>query len=1094
MTPYWKIVLRTVKSSFTRFLAILAIIALGVGFFSGLTLTMPCFLDTGDKYIKEYNLFDFRLISTIGFTDEDILKLSELEGVKAAEGAYFADAITTKSTNDQDTFVVRYHSLMNDINLMSLEAGRLPEAPNEIVVDGYRLDEDFIGTRLQISPSNTESSLDALKYDEYVVVGIARSPAYMNFQRGTTNVGSGSIWIYAYMPEEGFSSEYYTEAYLYYDTPYYIYSDEYQAFVDEKTDVLEAELQRIIDERFDDLIGDARSEVEDARETLLTEQADAWAELQDGYQELLDAREEISDARNELDDAYSEILDSRRTLADAQTEIDNNRRLVDEQEAELNAKATELEAGLVEANSIRENLVLQLAEVTSQKAELEFQLSEVNDAIAQISYANAMGIPLPEGTPALEELMTNKAMLEAGIEQCESGMFQLQAGIEEVDRTLAELNSYQAQIEAGRREIEEARNQINSAQQQVNSGLIRLESGYREYEDALEEFDNGLADYHEGWRTYYEGLGKYQREIAAAYREVGYYQSELDKFEEPDTFVLGRKTNIGYVSFENDAKMVDGIAKVFPVFFFALAALVCSTTMSRMVSDERSQIGTMRAMGYSDLSIAMKYILYSGTASLIGCIGGYFGGIRLFPYIIWTAYNMMYGFAPVEFTGDTLVFILVIIVSLLCSVGVTCLTILGELKCMPAELIRPKAPVAGKRILLERIGFIWKRLKFTYKVSIRNVFRFKKRMWMMIIGIAGCTALLFAAFGIRDSINDVVDVEYDNIMTYHVQASFKDRISEETIRQTVAKADEHFGVTSETVLVRNESVTHNGDAIREFTLIVSEDSNISNAIHTFADGNEVNFPGDNEIAISSKLAERNNLQAGDSITLSYGDNGESFTVKIAYVFENYTFHYALMNGTTYENCFGKPYQANSALIVRSGLNSADNTGVTDYDYGSYLGSNSNVKSWSAVTESRESFRQTIKQLNSVVVLVIGCAAALAFIVLFNLNNINITERIREIATIKVLGFRRGETGMYMFRENLILVFMGFVLGVPLGIVFHRFVIAQIDIDMVKYMVKILPVSYLYSFILVVLFSLIVDFVMRIKIEKIDMAESLKSIE
>ncbi len=1099
MSSYWKDILRTIKGSFARFLAILAIIALGVGFFSGLTLTMPCFLDTGDKYLKENNFYDFRLISTIGFEDEDISKISNLEGVKYAEGAYFKDAITMFGNSNRegssDPFVVRYHSLLNNINLITLESGRLPESPNEIVVDGYRFNEDIIGTTFKITENNSEDSIDAFNVLEFTVVGVGRSPLYMNFQRGTTNVGSGSIYVYAYMLPEVFASEYFTEAYVYYGTDYYIYSDEYQEFVDSKTPELEDAVQRIIEERYDSLLGDIKDELQDGKDTLEEERSEAWQELEDGRLELIDAREEIEQARIELEDAYSEILDARSELENAQREIDEGYEEINRQEAELNAREAEIDAGISQANTMRQGLSAQLNDVTDQINELTHNLNDVNAAIEQITVANNLGIPLPEGTPSLTELMTTKAMLEAGLTQAQEGQQQLQDGISQIDNTLAELQGYKAQIAAGRNQISEARARLDDARQQVLDGLNELALGNSEYEDALEEFESGLKDYYDGWDSYYEGLYTFQREIAAANRELNYYQTEIDNAIDADTYVLDRKTNVGYVSFENDSKLVDGIAKVFPVFFFALAALVCSTTMSRMVSDERSQIGTMRALGYSDISIAMKYILYSGSASVAGCIAGYFIGIRLFPAIIWSAYGMMYGFAPCEFTSDPLIFVLVMLVSLLCSVGVTCLTIFGELSSMPAELIRPKAPVAGKRILLERMTFIWKYLHFTWKVSIRNVFRFKKRMWMMIIGIAGCTALLFAAFGIRDSINDVVDVEYDTILTYHVTATFKDNISEESIRKTIDNCNEHFGVESDVVLVRNESVSHHGtNAIREFTLIVSDDPNVGNAIHTFTGDELVNWPGDNEVAISSKLAEKNNLKAGDMITLNYGDNGENFTLRIAYVFENYTFHYALMNAATYENCFDKPFEPTSALVIRSGDNSAESTGITDYDYGSYLASNSNVKAWSAITESRESFRQTIKQLNSVVFLVIGCAAALAFIVLFNLNNINITERIREIATIKVLGFREGETGMYMFRENLILVFMGFVLGVPLGIVFHRFVINQIDIDMVKYMVKILPISYVYSFLLVVLFSLIVDVVMRIKISKIDMAESLKGME
>ena len=1134
MSSYWKTVIRSIKNSFARFAAILAIIALGVGFYSGLSLTMPCFLETGDRFVGDHDLYDLRLISTIGFDDEDIEKLRTAEGVEDVSGAYLQDAMVYDPKDpDQVVSVVRFHSVTEGINIPEVTAGRMPQAGNEVVVDGYRCPDSMIGSTLLISESNDKDTKNAFSYTEYTVVGTVRSPYYLNFQRGTTDVGGGTVTFYAYIPESGFDMEYYTECFvdLINDDP--IYSDDYEEFSDRSSDEMEILLQDIIDERFDDLMEEKRQELQDASDELEEARADALEELEDARQELLDAhqdiidaQDELDDARDELDDADSTLTNARADLDDALDEINEGRQAIEDgedeideqeqqllsQEAQLTDAKTQLETGIATANSTLETLQATKTELETTIETLTTSLETVNASIEAIE-------ELPEDErdqDTLIALTAQKTQLDTGLTEAQTGLTQTEAGIATATATIADLqtqldqvNTGLSQVAAGKVAIEEARDELEEAREELENGIAEYESGLSDYNSGLSDYNSGLSDYNDGveelndgieeyldgQREYYEGLVEYQDEISSGYRALGFGYAMLNDIDDPETFVLDRRTNVGYVSFDNDAHIVDGIARVFPIFFFALAALVCSTTMQRMVADERMQIGSMRAMGYSGFSIIMKYVIYAGLASVIGCTAGYLGGVKLFPYVIWQVYGMMYGFAPIVFVGSIKIFLLSLFVSLVCSVGVTVVTALSELSGTPAELMRPKSPPAGKRIILERIGFIWKRLRFTHKVSIRNVFRFKKRMWMMIIGIAGCTALLITGFGIKDSIDGIVDYQYDNITVYDIEADFKDGTSVSSMEKALKDTDAHFGVGTDSALIRIESVTHNGpDIIRDVTLMVSDDPGIGAVLIGESAGEKMPWPSDGKIAISSKLADKCGIGPGDDITLSYGDMGESFTCEVEYVFDNYIYHYAFMNGTTYEAMFGEAYEPSTFLITREGDNSPEATGITDYDYASYLAGNKNVKSWSVVSEMRSSFRETMTQLNKVVILIIGCAAALAFIVLFNLNNINITERIREIATIKVLGFDRVETGSYVFRENFILVFMGFIFGIPLGIALHRFVIAQIEMDTVTFICRIFPISYVYSLGFVILFSVIVDLVMRRKIDRIDMAESLKSVE
>lgn len=1102
-SAYIKTIFRTIKNSMGRFMAILAIIALGVGFYSGLVLTEPCFMATAEDFIDDYKLYDLRLISTIGFNDEDIANIQNIRGVDSVEGAYFTDALTNiRSGNSEDAVgVCRIHSITNEVNTLKVVDGRLPENSREIVIDGYNFGSDQLGKTIVIADENTDDTFDSLNDTEYTIVGIIRSPYYMNFQRGTTNVGNGSISYYAYVMPEAFTAEYYSEVYVYCDERAKSYSDNYDQLVDTISNQYEDELQVIIEDRFNDTIGDAYDEYNDAYAEFIEERDNASAELEDARIQLEDARQELADAWAELVDAEIELSDGESELYNARHELSEAEALLNDKEDELNRAQIEVDNNRITAINTRTELVAQLDTVNATIAELESAIPQLQAGIDQIN----QGLPFitdPDTLAAMEaqltELSTNLAMAQAGLAQAQAGKIQLEAGIAQVDDGLAQLDAAQAQIDDGRTQIADGRAQIASGRNEINTHTTELSDGWESYEDGLAQYEDGLAEYLDGVREYNDGLREYQDEISHAYRELGVASKLIyDATHDVDinTYVLDRDTNVGYVCFESDSQIVSGVAKVFPVFFFAIAALVCSTTMQRMVNDERTHIGTMKAMGYSGFSIIMKYVIYAGLASVIGCTLGYLGGIKLFPYVIWDVYGMMYGFAPVTFVSSLPVFILAMVVSLACSVGVTVITALGELKGMPAELIRPKAPTAGKRILLERVTFIWERLGFLIKISARNVFRFKKRMLMMIVGIAGCSALLVTAFGIRNSISDIVGIQYEKILTYNLSVTFEDDASADEIMASIEDTNDMLGVDTVSVLANMSPIKHNGeDAIRDVYLIASDDPNILEATHIVVDGEEMPWPEDNMIAITRKLADKNGLSVGDMITFEYGDSGETFTLQIQYVCDNYIYHYAFMNANTYEMMMGETYSPTTALIIRKGDNSADATGVSDADYGAKLANNGPVKSWSVVSDSIASFTETMSKLDAVVILIIGCSGALAFIVLFNLNNINITERIREIATLKVLGFNRRETGAYVFRENFILVFMGYVVGAPLGVALNSFVIAQIEMDMVTFIVKVLPISFVYALLFVVAFSLIVNAIIRIKIERIDMAESLKSIE
>ena len=1136
MSSYVKTVLRSIKLTLPRFIAIFAIIALGVGFFAGLKVTTPSFVYTADKYTKDLSLFDFKLISTIGFTDEDIEELAKRTNA-VVEGAYSTDC-SARMGDNVSTDTVRFLSITENVNRLSLETGRLPQKDDEIVIDAYRFPEIELGTKLVLSDETSAKSLEMFKYREYTIVGTARSPIYLNFQRGTSDEGSGSVTYYVCALPGAFDSEYYTEAYLYANTGFYIYSDEYKDWAGTAERQYKVALRSVINDRFESILRDEYDKLYDGVDEFNEGIDDARKELEDARKKLDDAKKELEDAQEELDKKKKELDDGKATLDESRDQLYQYEQELYSTKVQLDEAGERAESAKAELDSLKKNIDALHKEITDARSELRNDRTEVSARKAVLEYSvtvyqnaiKSLEAGIEDSKARLEQADNDwdrfwiegqlnaqeesKANYEFLLKQAEKEMEELDekaSGFEarekaiknkqkSYDSKVADYNDkYQAymsdklQYDTGISTYESSKAQYDSAYSQYLSGLAQYEDGLEQIEDAQAQIDDGWKEYRDGIYEYWKGYTEFSSTADNVFRSNLQYGYEvLESVDDPDTYILGRDKNTGYVCFDNDSQIVDGVSAVFPVFFFAIAALVCSTTMSRMVSDERGIIGTMRALGYSDFAIVMKYAIYAGSAAILGSVLGYLGGTKLFPYVIWEVYKMMYGFTSLSFRNSVPLFFLVLAVSLLCTVGVTVVTSMSALKGMPAELIRPKAPLPGKRILLEYVGFIWKRLKFLHKVSLRNVFRFKKRMWMMIVGIAGCTSLLLTAFGLYDSICNVVNVQYDNIMKYDVDIMFDDKYRQYELEEAAINAGKDAGVNYEYAIIKSDSAKNNSSGyVRDVGLFISDDPNIDTifGLMDVKTGEKLSWPADGEVAISQKLAEKNKIKAGDTVTLLYGDDEHEVTVKVGEVFMNYTFHYVLMTPATYKEFFGKPYTPETLLI-----STENKTQEEGYKFASYLSDNYDLKTWSVTSDSRESFSNTMERLNYVIVLVISCAAALAFIVLFNLNNINITERIREIATLKVMGFNRVETGAYVTRENIMLVIMGYFAGIPLGFVLHRFVMSQIAMDIVTYDVRISPLSYLYSLAFVILFSTIVNLIMRARIEKIDMAESLKSAE
>lgn len=980
-----KTTIREIKGSLGRYLAILAIVMLGVAFFAGLKVTKPAMIETLDCYLEEQNFFDYRLLSTIGFTDEDLEKLSEMEGIADIEGTISLDALC--SIDEGNELVYKIHAVPETINKIVVTAGRMPESEKECVLDSAVFDESMIGSTITVTENNDEETLEMFGERTFTVVGLARSPYYINFERGTTSIGDGKVNGYIYVPLASFDSEYMTEVFVTMEEKYYVLSDEYDDYIDATEDGVENTTEEVVMTRYTELVDDAQAELDDAQAEL----DDAQTELNDKSAE---AETELADALEEIENGEQEIADHEKEIADGKVEIQNAKDTLNAKEAELLAQETQLQA---------------------------------------------MEGMLPP-------------------EQYQAGLMQIQMGKEQIKTARDEIATKEAELVSGEEELEQAKKD--------------LEEGRKEYDDAKVEFEEEVADA--------------QVKIDDAQVELDDAQAELNDLEEPDYYVLTRNANVGYACFESDANIVAAVADVFPIFFFLVAALICMTTMNRMVEEQRMQIGVLKALGYSNTAIVGKFIFYAGSAAVIGAVAGFFGGTWLFPQTIWTGYSIMYDMGKLYYLFDGVLAVISLIAALLCSVGTAYLSCRYELISAPANLIRPKAPKNGKRIFLEYITFIWRRMKFLHKVSFRNMIRYKKRFFMMILGISGCTALLVAGFGIKDSVANIADQQYSQIQIFDIGLTFADPMTEE---ERVALKEESAEIFDEMAYRLEESVDLDFEGQTKSMYLEipenSEEISIFLDLHT-EDGESISYPQEGEAVITAKTAENMGIQIGDEVVLMDNDMNQ-MKVTISGICENFVYNYIYINNETYRSQLGKEPEYKSAFaIVKESIDVHEASAkASDYN---------NVLSVSVTEDMRGRIGNMLTSMNYIVTLVILCAGALAFIVLYNLTNINITERIREIATIKVLGFYAKETADYVFRENIMLTGIGAVIGLLLGKWLHWFIMYQIRIDMVSFKTYVAPISYVWSFLLTFVFAMFVNALMQLKLEKINMAESLKSIE
>lgn len=647
-----------------------------------------------------------------------------------------------------------------------------------------------------------------------------------------------------------------------------------------------------------------------------------------------------------------------------------------------------------------------------------------------------------------------------------------------------EISTAEAQLATEKENLEAARVQVAQLEQ---SGMAQLPEVATQIEISKGEINEGTAKLAEAEKD----LVKEEKKLQEAKEELAEKEQELAELELPEYLFSTRDDNPGYLEFSENADRISSIATVFPVFFFLIAALVCLTTMTRMVEEKRGEIGTLKALGYTNFEISQKFIVYAAITTLIGSAVGLAIGFNLFPWVIFDAYGAMYDLPSVEITYYTSYALQSVIVAIACTLLSTLVVLRIDLFSKPAVLMRPKAPKAGKRIFLERLTFIWKRLNFNQKVTARNLFRYKQRMFMTVFGVAGCMALMVTGFGIRDSISDIVSIQYGKLWQYQaIVTKDEEKEADETAYEKILKETDAY---DRKLAVATKSFTMEGEDVlsQDVILQVPEQTEMMADFVLFNNrkSGKVYELTDDGVLVTEKLAKLFDLEIGDTFQMT-DDDRQVYEFKISEIVENYAMHYVYATPAYYEKVLGEtPVYQTDLLIFDDKLTSKEEDTLS-----TALMGEDNVLNVTFTSDASKAMSDTIGSLNIVVWVLIICAGLLAFIVLYNLTNINVSERIRELSTIKVLGFYPNEVTMYVYRENNILTWLGILVGCVLGKLLHTYVLQTAEVDMMMFSPTIHWESFVYGGVLTLLFSGIVMYVMHRKLRKIDMIEALKSNE
>jgi len=1051
------------KNNLVRFISIVIIIMLGTAFFIGMNSVSPAMEEIAEQYMKDNNIFDISLSSNLGYKDEDIERFKQNKHVVEIKGEYTYDALTSYKEED---IVVRFSSIKDDLNINQndISEGRNVEKDDECLVSS-RLKDMYgysIGDKIKVYRKDDTKIEDYLEYTEFEIVGITRNPVYISKFYGNTTLQTGELKSYIMIKEEAFKLDRYTTVHI-------------------KTDI-DKEIPRFSDE-YKDKNKEILKEIEEINNTIAKEK----------YDEIYNESSKII--------AQSEIIinNAEKSLKQANINIINSQLQVNEGITNISAtvasyynsnniykKVLERKNSISNLYTNLNNLEIQKANIETNYAELKYKVINLEDALEKIE--NEIDKKLYE-IYSLDNEETKFIQLSKENNELYYEYNQKNTEYKNISKQYEEQTN---QLNNIYKSIQETKEQIDNLQTELyNSfdGQVDLIYGMQNQKLNLqiENLKKSIQQINESKKSIQEQ--KIEEQIQNAKNQVNTQKDTLNKFK-----VVSEATplyeNGGFKSLEEDLEKIAIMGRIFPVMFFVIAALVTITTITRMIEEDRKNIGTLKALGYSRKTIISRYIIYSLAAGTIGTVLGTIIGSTLILQILFVSYSGLYDLPDLAFNINVYYTLIAFTISLISTAVVATIITLKELEENAAELMRPKTEAKGKSILLEKIPFIWKRLDFLFKICFRNIFRYKRRLLMTLIGIAGCTALIYAGLGLQTSIDNVASKQFKDVRKLYMEVYLQGEFSSEEVSE-IEKYVKEQDYIKEVTPVNQQSFTvaANENSKDVFYIAISgEEANKFIGINNRKTKEEIEL-NDEGVVLTEKLANILETKVGEKIDIIDGDIKTS--VKVIGIAENYLYNFVYFTPNMYERIYGEDIKYNEIFVNVTEELSNDKEIQLSED----LKENEKIAGTVLQKTIEGEFRTNLGTLMSIVILCIGCASLLSFTVLINLNNINIEERKRELATIKLLGFYQKELESYVFRENIILTILGTIIGLVLGVTILGAIIQAAEVE-TMFLVKdeIYLKDLALAAIITICFTLITNLFMKKKIKNINMADSLKSIE
>lgn len=1107
----WKDIRKTFSNSWGRFFSIMMLMALGSFALVGLFVTGPDMRETGKHYFEDLNVADITVIGDYGINEIDQSNIEKASDIKDIEYIYLKDVVV-ENTN----ISFRIFSKPETISKYEVVEGRMPEADDEIVIDSVYSNEYKIGDTIKFTENSDIIGAKILKRHDFKVVGYINSGEILSsINRGQTTAGTGELNSFAVVNEEVFDSNVYMMAKITFKDTQGVdpYSDEYVDLIQEHKDNLSELLEDQPEIRMESIQEEYESKIDDGQK-----------QLDEGKKQLEDAKSKLNEANSQIESAKIQIEENEVKLNDAKSQIEKGEAEIAEKESYFNQKKSEYNSGISE-------LAVKKNQLESGKEEINTKQKEVNDIKTQLQSGKQQyekGIySLKVGISQIESAITNPNLSELEKKQLEQKMLEYKAQLEQIENEyntfieetynpgIAKVNEAQAQIDEKNQELQNGQLAITQAEEklalakaQLDEGNFQLEnakqqlvrakseysSGISQFEDAKSEIASKETEYNEKLQEFKEEESKAEKEIKENEEKLNDARKELEDLSSP-VYSLNSRREIpggdGYKIYSTVSSIVDSLAKVFPIFLYIVAALVTLTTMTRFVDEERINLGALKALGYDDFDVIKKFTIYGAISGILGTIIGIVLGHTLLPYIVYNAYSSGFTVPKVELYFDWKITLISIILSIISGVIPAYIVASKELKDRPAKLLLPKPPVVGSKIFLEYITPIWSRMSFTHKVTARNIFRYKKRMFMTIFGVAGSVSLLFAGFAVKDSISAMKDRQFGEIIKYDIIVA-ENSSAKESDKQELSDLLESNGVDKyspvyyETV----SKVAGKNNDRQDIKLIVSEDANDFNSYISLENpkSNEKLELTDDGAVISERLAELLDVKAGDTFTFRDDDDKER-SVVVSDICEMYVGHFIFMNAQVYENVYDTSFNSNANLVMLKD-SSIDNTKIESAKFVELAAVEGVVQNTTLTSQ----IDTIVTSLNKIMEVLIIVATLLAIVILYNLTNINVSERIRELSTIKVLGFFDKEVTMYIYRETIVLSLLGIIAGWGGGMLLHSYILNVVPPDDVMFNPNRWIGAYAISFITITIILFVLKYYVNNKLKNVDMLEALKSVE